>query len=267
MIPVCPRTGKRIRSKRNRCWLIWLLPLTGFFSLLWFLVRVIPKPSRAVYPCQRVAFPLASGFIVWLAGIIGSFVLFHKAKQFLRKSRWALAEICLAVALITAWFCFVYTPAEPVLADSPVPNVPVGVAKGIYPGRVVWVHDPNATSWDGNTAGSTTSHEIYVMKTGTNWKFNSSWVEVGGGDIPPDLDTEVTGTITSNISDYIDADTGLITWGVYQANNSSNVMRINYIQMKVRFMGAGVDLNDDDYVDLLDFAVFAGNWLACQPYQ
>jgi len=34
------------------------------------------------------------------------------------------------------------TPAEPV-------NSPMGVGKGIHPGRVVWVHQPKATSWDG----------------------------------------------------------------------------------------------------------------------
>jgi len=31
----------------------WLLPVVGLFSLIWFLIRVIPKPSRATYPCQR----------------------------------------------------------------------------------------------------------------------------------------------------------------------------------------------------------------------
>ena len=29
------------------------------------------------------------------------------------------------------------------------PHGPVGEAKGIHPGRVVWVHDPNATDWYG----------------------------------------------------------------------------------------------------------------------
>ncbi len=29
-------------------------------------------------------------------------------------------------------------------------NVPLGVAHGIYPGRVVWVRDPKAAHWDGN---------------------------------------------------------------------------------------------------------------------
>jgi hypothetical protein len=28
---------------------------------------------------------------------------------------------------------------------------PIGEGKGIHPGRVVWVHDPNATNWKGRT--------------------------------------------------------------------------------------------------------------------
>ena len=33
---------------------------SGAAALVWFLVRVIPKPGRASYPCQRAAFPVAS---------------------------------------------------------------------------------------------------------------------------------------------------------------------------------------------------------------
>jgi hypothetical protein len=32
-----------------------------------------------------------------------------------------------------------------------LPNHPVGTAKGIFPGRVVWIHDPAVASWDGKT--------------------------------------------------------------------------------------------------------------------
>ena len=39
-----------------------------------------------------------------------------------------------------------WTPAEK-------SNQPVGEAKGIFPGRVVWVHDPNVAKWDGDTEG------------------------------------------------------------------------------------------------------------------
>jgi hypothetical protein len=31
------------------------------------------------------------------------------------------------------------------------PNVPLGIARGIYPGRVVWGHNPKLASWDGKT--------------------------------------------------------------------------------------------------------------------
>ena len=40
----------------------------------------------------------------------------------------------------------------PVAAPAtPFPNSPVGDAKGIFPGRVTWVRDVNATPWDGKT--------------------------------------------------------------------------------------------------------------------
>ena len=53
-----------------------LFPLMGLLALVWFLLRVIPKPSRAAYPCQQVAMPLAGGFVVWLVGITGAGLAF-----------------------------------------------------------------------------------------------------------------------------------------------------------------------------------------------
>jgi len=41
------------------------------------------------------------------------------------------------------------TSQKQALAADPIPNQPMGIAKGIFPGRVVWVHDPNATDWEG----------------------------------------------------------------------------------------------------------------------
>ena len=40
--------------------------IVGIMSTDWFLIRVIPKPSRATYPCMRVAAPFMSGFVVYL---------------------------------------------------------------------------------------------------------------------------------------------------------------------------------------------------------
>jgi hypothetical protein len=44
-------------ARKNPFYLNLVLPFLGFGSLLWFLVRVIPKPGRAAYPCMRVAAP------------------------------------------------------------------------------------------------------------------------------------------------------------------------------------------------------------------
>ncbi len=135
------------KQKKNRWWL-WLFPVTGLFALIWFLVRVVPKPSRAAYPCQRVAAPLAGGFLYWLAGLVGSIFAFRKAKHFFKRSRIGWAAICLIVLVTAGVVTVVNMPEEPVIAATS-PNSPIGEAKGIHPGRVVWAWDPDATDWDG----------------------------------------------------------------------------------------------------------------------
>jgi len=39
------------------------------------------------------------------------------------------------------------------LGSDPIPNQPVGVAKGLHPGRVVWAYDPKVTDWAGPGEG------------------------------------------------------------------------------------------------------------------
>lgn len=34
---------------------------------------------------------------------------------------------------------------------SATPNKPLGEGKGMYPGRVVWIHEPDVAKWDGQT--------------------------------------------------------------------------------------------------------------------
>lgn len=66
-------------------------PLLGFLALVWFLVRVIPKPSAAAYPCQRAAFPLASAFVLWIVGLWSSGSLLSRSRKLLSGRRWAAA--------------------------------------------------------------------------------------------------------------------------------------------------------------------------------
>jgi hypothetical protein len=151
---ICPRTGKPIKSKTKRRWLIWIFPVVGLLALIWTLIRIIPKPSRAAYPCQRVALPLASSFIVWLMGLGGSAAVFRRAKNHFSHSRYISGLLCVAVSIGCIWLCLTFnTDKQTKAAGSSPANSPIGVARGIYPGRVVWVHDPNATTWNGPGTG------------------------------------------------------------------------------------------------------------------
>jgi hypothetical protein len=128
--------------------MIWILPFTGFVALLWFLVRVLPKPSRATYPCQRVAFPMASSFIIWVLGLAGSVGAFQKAKRYRTQARFVLCAVFIAVSVGSMWLVLNSAEEKVILAALETPNDPIGVAQGVCPGRVVWIHDPNATDWD-----------------------------------------------------------------------------------------------------------------------
>ncbi len=128
---------------------MWIFPIAGLVSLIWFLVRVIPKPSRATYPCQRLAFPLASGFVAWLVGLGASAMAFRKARLNFARRRYVVTLVCVAVSIGALWIALSATGEKSVLAEPQTANEPIGAARGIYPGRVVWIHDPEATDWQG----------------------------------------------------------------------------------------------------------------------
>ncbi|MBN1867008.1 DUF362 domain-containing protein [Candidatus Sumerlaeota bacterium] len=127
----------------------WAATLTGAAALVWFLIRVIPKPSRAAYPCQRAAFPIAAAFVMYLVGMSGAAVALRRARRYLGEARYVVASLCLVAMLA----CIVLTgDANPSIAGAEFippdpPNTPMGVARGIFPGRVTWAWDPDATYW------------------------------------------------------------------------------------------------------------------------
>jgi hypothetical protein len=128
-----------------------LFPIIGFLSLLWFLIRVIPKPSRISYPCMRATAPLAWSFVVWSTGLFASVLFFKKAKGFLFQSRYLLFSLASVTSFVLFLIPFLQDsqPAKAIptipLATLQAPNEPIGIGQGIHPGQVVWVHDPNAT--------------------------------------------------------------------------------------------------------------------------
>jgi hypothetical protein len=60
----------------------------------------------------------------------------------------SIARVSALLILLASSACFAQAPAMPPDVKA---NQPIGTARGIFPGRVVWVHDPNVASWDGST--------------------------------------------------------------------------------------------------------------------
>ena len=124
--------------------------IIGIASTVWFLVRVIPKPSRAGYPCMRAAAPIMSSFVIYLLSLTGSALLFKRARYFFRRTRYLMAAAAfLGALLVFAFSSNLFAPrssAAPASTnDDYIGNQPFGEGAGIFPGRVVWAWDPEAT--------------------------------------------------------------------------------------------------------------------------
>src|SRR5450759_1134496 len=70
----------------------------GISSTIWFLIRVIPKPQRATYPCMRAAAPLMSTFVIYLLTFSGSVLALKKAKDHFKKARFIYAASFFIIA-------------------------------------------------------------------------------------------------------------------------------------------------------------------------
>ncbi len=128
--------------------------VVSLLATIWFLIRVIPKPSRATYPCMQVAAPMMSGLVIWILTLSGAAFAFKKSKQKLFEARYVAAGLFL-IAGIAVVTIFSFQMPKEVMADSLKiwykPNNPLGEAKGMFPGRVVWGHNPKIATWDEKT--------------------------------------------------------------------------------------------------------------------
>src|SRR3990172_11167096 len=146
-VKICPKTGKFRGFRTVKGLSRFILPFIGFAALLWIILRVISKPSRINYPCVKAAMPFAAGFIQNLTVFLISLFAFTRIKKSFPKNQYVLAALLVTFTIGGTYF----SDNNPELNNQyPTiyqnPNEPVGEAKGIFPGRVVWVHNPNATN-------------------------------------------------------------------------------------------------------------------------
>ncbi|MCX6143065.1 MAG: DUF362 domain-containing protein [Ignavibacteriales bacterium] len=159
----CPRS-KRIVGIRKSALAMPLFPLIGIAALIWFLLRVVPKPSRIEYPCQKVAAPIAFSLVSSVVSYFGLVSVYKKTRTFVKERAFTSAFVSGIVGL--ALFAIVlsrispdtiasdlFAPQDKAVFYTPIdaPNQPMGIGKGIFPGRVVWMRDTSATRWDADT--------------------------------------------------------------------------------------------------------------------
>jgi hypothetical protein len=125
--------------------------IMGIASTLWFLIRVIPKPSRATYPCMKVAAPFMSGFVTYLLAVAGLTAISRKMRRKIINVRYGatmmlMAGVIVAMAIIPNNNTEVFQTTETRTGPEDGPNQPFGDPKGIFPGRVVWIWNPEATN-------------------------------------------------------------------------------------------------------------------------
>lgn len=66
---------------------------------------------------------------------------------------------CFVLLFVSAGIAYAAEPVTPVAdpdatppwTPSDAPNTPIGVGQGLFPGRVTWIRDIKATTWDGKT--------------------------------------------------------------------------------------------------------------------
>ena len=148
--------SQKIKSHRKKsykykwAWLSFIF--LGIASTAWFLIRVIPKPGRAGYPCMRAAAPFMSSFILWLTGLLASTLFFKQSLEQFRRARVPLAAGLLMAAVVSVTFTAnsrinkSSASTFQATADDFPANEPFGEARGIFPGRVVWYWNPDATN-------------------------------------------------------------------------------------------------------------------------
>ncbi|MFC1766518.1 DUF362 domain-containing protein [Planctomycetota bacterium] len=146
----CPKSGKIVGYRTDTLLGKILFPIIGIGAIAWFLLRVIPKPDRMTYPCQKVALGVGGTFLSYVAAALVSYPIIRRLRRFSPHVAFAfLAALVIGSGVVLIQASPNPKDYVPVLTNIEGANNPMGQGKGLFPGRVAWVQDFEATSWDG----------------------------------------------------------------------------------------------------------------------
>jgi len=170
-----PKFEKKVQSVRSflskNKWFSRATPIViGLLATTWFVIRVVPKPSRAGYPCMKVAYPFMTAFILWIISFTGIFASYKLLVSSLRRKHLLMIGLSLTFLLVAIGF-HIYTNTDKVFAQSPEAvvhpvNEPFGEGQGVLPGRVTWAWNPDATNE--NCTNDLTKNDGYYLNKNNN---------------------------------------------------------------------------------------------------
>ena len=205
----CPKTGRFIGFNKINGLSRLLLPLVGIAAMAWILFRVIPKPSRITYPCVRAAMPLASGFIGTLAMFALTSLAFFRSKKSIRYYPIFFLG-AFVVFGISGSFLANNETGQQFATITLTPNQPMGEAKGVFPGRVVWVHDTSAVN-----------QNCLVNQSGHGWYLRENNNQVT-------VDKMLSSALHSVTGQTTDSATWRMIFQFYNSNHSKGA--VNYVK-------------------------------------
>ena len=109
---------------------------------------------------MKVAAPIAGGFIAYIAGMAIALFSLKRAAHLFRNNKSMFAAAFVLCGVAVGMFTVLktdseshaaITAADSLFVPSDSPNTPIGVARGIFPGRVVWMWDSTAARWNGSS--------------------------------------------------------------------------------------------------------------------
>ncbi len=249
LIKKCPGTGKVLGFNKTRGFYKILFLLAGFFSLVWFFIRVIPKPSRASYPCMKATMPLAYAFLAYIVSLAGSVLFFKKAYSRIREKRFKYALISLLIAGFFSSRALIHNasnadatnnmgPTEK-FTDPLGPNEPIGEPKGIFPGRVVWVYNSEATNENCTNSSHSDAYwlDVNCNQDTVDKMLSDALLEISGEDNLPDAWDAIFRYYNTN---HGKPDTGYI-------DNETIFLKINAV---TAWSGAGSDGHMPDNIGI-----------------
>ena len=140
----CHQRKSRFLNNIDNLQGIWF-HIIGLAYIIWFLVRVVPAPHRARYPCQQISITVALGYVAFWGALFGGLSLWLRRVKSRTMALAPAISIVFILLFSISGMVFANTNIDASEPWSPIAKDPIGTPQGLNPGRVVWIWNPDET--------------------------------------------------------------------------------------------------------------------------